>query len=68
MPNLRLTRVEAASIGKYIVSLKSPPLNPAHVDAADIALVSDAAKRTERGKSALSSRNSVTRSGRTSAV
>jgi cytochrome c2 len=48
MPNLRLTREEAASVGKYLASFKSAPLSPATVDAADVALVSDAAKRNER--------------------
>ena len=48
MPNLRLSREEAASIGKYLASFKTAPLNPAHVDDADVALVSDAAKRNER--------------------
>jgi mono/diheme cytochrome c family protein len=48
MPNLRLSREEAASVGKYLASLKSTPLNPAQVDEADVALVSDAAKRNER--------------------
>ncbi len=48
MPNLRLSREEAASVGKYIASLKAAPLNPARVDDADVALVSDAAKRNER--------------------
>jgi cytochrome c551/c552 len=48
MPNLRLSRVEAASIAKYIISLTSKPLDPAEVEKGDVALVSDAAKRNER--------------------
>lgn len=48
MPNLRLNRVEAASIGKYVASLTSKPLDPAEVDKADVAIVSDAKKRNER--------------------
>ncbi|MFO0758339.1 MAG: c-type cytochrome [Byssovorax sp.] len=48
MPNLRLSREEAASVGKYIVSLKEPALEPAPVDKADVALVSDASKRAEK--------------------
>jgi cytochrome c2 len=48
MPNLRLTREEAASVGKYIASLKSPAPKPASADAEDVALVADAAKRSEK--------------------
>ncbi|MEJ7728936.1 MAG: c-type cytochrome [Polyangiaceae bacterium] len=48
MPNVRLTREEAASVGQYIASLKTPPLHPATVDAGDVATVADAAKRTEK--------------------
>lgn len=48
MPNLRLTRLEAASVGKYVASLTSKPLAPAEVDKSDVALVSTAAKRNER--------------------
>ncbi len=48
MPNLRLTHEEAASVGKYIASLKEKPLDPAEVDKADVAIVSDPAKRGER--------------------
>ena len=48
MPNLRLTREEAASVGKYVSSLASKPLAPAQVDKSDVALVADAAKRNER--------------------
>jgi cytochrome c551/c552 len=48
MPNLRLSRLEAASVGKYVSSLSSKPLAPADVEKADVALVSDPAKRNER--------------------
>jgi cytochrome c2 len=48
MPNLRLNRFEAASVGKYVSSLSSKPLEPAEVDKSDVALVSDPAKRHER--------------------
>lgn len=48
MPNLRLSREEAASVGKYVASLKSPPLDAAKVDAADVAIVADPTKRNER--------------------
>lgn len=48
MPNLRLTREEAASVGKYVASLKSAPPNPASVDKADVDVVSDPAKRNEK--------------------
>ncbi len=48
MPNLRLSREEAASVGKYISSLKDEPLDAAPVDKADVAIISDAAKRAER--------------------
>ena len=48
MPNLRLSRVEAASVGKYVSSLASKPLDPAQVEKSDVALVSDPAKRNER--------------------
>ncbi len=48
MPNLRLSRVEAASVGKYVSSLATKPLEPAEVDKDDVALVSDPAKRSER--------------------
>lgn len=48
MPNLRLSRKDAASVGKYLASLKSTPQNPAAVDKSDVALVTDAAKRNER--------------------
>ncbi|HEY4117738.1 MAG TPA: c-type cytochrome [Byssovorax sp.] len=48
MPNLRLDREEAASVGLYVASLKSPPLNAASVDKADVAIVSDPARRAER--------------------
>jgi cytochrome c2 len=48
MPSLRLSRVEAASIGKYVASLKEAPLDPAQVEASEVTLVTDAAKRAER--------------------
>jgi cytochrome c551/c552 len=48
MPNLRLSRLEAASVGKYVASLASKPLAPAEVEKGDIAIVSDPAKRNER--------------------
>lgn len=48
MPNLRLTREEAASVGKYIASLKSEPAAPAEVTKDEVALVSDPAKRSEK--------------------
>ncbi|MBK8256201.1 MAG: c-type cytochrome [Polyangiaceae bacterium] len=48
MPNLRLSRKDAASVGKYLASLKSDAPNPATVDKADVSLVTDAAKRAER--------------------
>jgi cytochrome c551/c552 len=48
MPTLRLTREEAASVGKYVASLKDAPLEPAEVDKADLALISDAQKRGEK--------------------
>src|SRR5262249_41245551 len=49
MPNLRLSREEAASVGKYVASLKSKPLSPASVEASEESLLSDTAKRNERG-------------------
>lgn len=48
MPNLRLSRKDAASVGKYLASLKSTSPNPAKVDKADVDLVTNAAKRAER--------------------
>ncbi len=48
MPNLRLNRQEAASVGKYVSSLKEAPLDPASVDKADVAVVTDPAKRAEK--------------------
>ena len=48
MPNLRLTREEAASVGKYVASLKEAPLEPQAVDKADVAAVTDPAKRAEK--------------------
>jgi cytochrome c551/c552 len=48
MPDLRLSRKDAASVAKYLVSLKSTPANAAAVDKSDVALVTDAAKRSER--------------------
>jgi len=48
MPNLRLSRVEAASVGKYVSSLKETPLDQTSVDKADVAAVSDPAKRAEK--------------------
>lgn len=48
MPNLRLNREEAASVGKYVASLTSKPLAAAEVEKEDVALVSDAAKRNEK--------------------
>jgi hypothetical protein len=48
MPNLRLTRLEAASVGKYVASLASKPLEAAEVEKSDAAIVSDPAKRNER--------------------
>lgn len=48
MPNLRLTRVEAASVGLYVASLREAPLAPAEVQAAEVALVADPAKRSEK--------------------
>jgi cytochrome c2 len=48
MPSLRLSREEAASVGKYVGSLKSKPLDAAEVEADDVKLVSDAQKRNEK--------------------
>jgi cytochrome c2 len=48
MPSLRLSREEAASVGKYVGSLKSKPLDAATADADDVKLVSDAQKRNEK--------------------
>ncbi|MEZ4302746.1 MAG: c-type cytochrome, partial [Polyangiaceae bacterium] len=48
MPNLRLSRKEAASVAKYLSSLSSTSPNPAKVDKSDVDLVTDAAKRNER--------------------
>lgn len=48
MPNLRLSREEAASVGKYVSSLKETPLDQASVDQADVAAVTDPAKRAEK--------------------
>ncbi len=48
MPNLRLSRKDAASVGKYLSALKSAPANAASVDKADVELVSAEAKRNER--------------------
>lgn len=48
MPSLRLTREEAASIGKYVVTLASSPLDPAEVDPGEASLVADPEKRRER--------------------
>ena len=48
MPNLRLSHDEAASVGKYIASLKSKPLDAAEVEKTDAAIVNDPAKRNER--------------------
>jgi mono/diheme cytochrome c family protein len=48
MPNLRLSREEAASVGKYVSSLTSKPLAAAEVEKEDVALVSDPAKRAEK--------------------
>ncbi len=47
MPNLRLSKDEAASVGKYVASLKSEPLNATVVEKADVDLVSSPAKRNE---------------------
>jgi mono/diheme cytochrome c family protein len=48
MPNLRLSREEAASVGKYVASLASKPLNSADVAKEDVTLVTEQAKRLER--------------------
>jgi cytochrome c551/c552 len=48
MPNLRLTREEAASVGKYVSSLSEKPLEAAEVEKSDVALVSESAKRNEK--------------------
>jgi cytochrome c2 len=48
MPNLRLTREESASVGLYLVSMKSAPLHAVAVDKGDSAIVGDAAKRNEK--------------------
>lgn len=47
MPNLRLTRKEAASVAKYLMTLKSAPLAPAGVTKDEVALVADAKHRSE---------------------
>ncbi len=48
MPNLRLSRKEAASVGLYLSSLKSAPAAPAEVSRDEAALVADAKKRAEQ--------------------
>jgi cytochrome c551/c552 len=45
MPNLRLSRVEAASVGKYLVSLKTDTPRAVVAPAEDVALVTSADKR-----------------------
>src|SRR5690242_18176681 len=44
----KLTREEAASVGKYVASLKEAPLEPMPVDKADVTAVTDPAKRAEK--------------------
>jgi cytochrome c551/c552 len=48
MPNLRLSRRDAASVAKYLSTLKVDPPNPAQVDKADVELVMTDAKRNEK--------------------
>jgi cytochrome c2 len=47
MPSLRLTRLEAASIARYLVGLKAPPPAQAEVAADEVKLVSDAKLRQQ---------------------
>jgi len=47
MPNLRLSRKEAASVAQYLMTLKSPALSPAEVTKDEAALVADPKKRQE---------------------
>ncbi len=61
MPNLRLSREEAASVGKYVASLKAPPQVPAQVSKDEVALVSDAAKRNEKLSCAIAGGKTMTR-------
>jgi len=48
MPKLRLSRVEAASIAQYLLTLKDEPKDTAKVTAEEINLLSNAAKRREK--------------------
>ncbi|MCA9621097.1 MAG: c-type cytochrome [Myxococcales bacterium] len=47
MPNLRLDRREAASVAKYLTSLKSEPTRAVDVTDAEVAMVTDPKKRAE---------------------
>ena len=46
MPNLRLDRREAASVAKYLMTLKDEPAGAAQVSPAEVALLKDGGKRT----------------------
>jgi cytochrome c2 len=48
MPNLRVSRVEAASIAKYLLTLKDEPKDTAVVEKDEVALLTDEKKRTEK--------------------
>ncbi|HKQ71899.1 MAG TPA: c-type cytochrome [Polyangiaceae bacterium] len=48
MPKLRLSRVEAASIAQYLLTLKDEPKDAAGVGADEAAMLSSAAKRKEK--------------------
>jgi hypothetical protein len=48
MPKLRLTRVEAASIAQFLLTLKDEPKDAAKVTAEEVNLLSNAAKRHEK--------------------
>src|SRR5258706_8694535 len=48
MPKLRLSRVEAASIAQYLVTLKDEPKDVAKVTPDEVSILTNAAKRKEK--------------------
>lgn len=61
MPSLRLSRIEAASIARYLVSLKSEAPYPAEVSPDEIQLVADPKRRAEVVPCAVAAGQSMSR-------
>jgi cytochrome c2 len=61
MPMLRLDRREAASVAKYLITLKDEPKGTAEVSSSEVAVLTDGARRHEKVKCDIAGNSLMTR-------